>query len=372
MANHRAQAQFDRARWRLMVLLPAWALQTLLAASMMGLFSWRLGDTIKHYDEREKKGETPTIEFAWEATNITMSFIVVLCTFFEIVKFVSESLTPWTMLFTHVIKLTCAAAILALDVVVYIQRSDAHYSLVGIGLDAALIVTAIALVLYAVLTYRRLSAYDDYARPVNVKGYGFSDGIDRDFSYSSRLSVDNNTRRGSTTPSRLSIGSIGGGFNVSHYCAASGSEDEAVHMQTMQRTPSSYSHERDTQFDEYVARRSSLGNSTLKAEVERALSSELDRGSGSPDAIVMGSGVVKTRLRGQSIGRATSYSSDHVLVAVPEEEAEAEHHETDRAALLGRGRRDSDHGRRSPDRGEVDGPAVPQEVDISEPKWRRG
>lgn len=46
------------------MLLPVWALQVLLATSMMGLFSWRLGDTIKHYDERDQKGETPTIEFA--------------------------------------------------------------------------------------------------------------------------------------------------------------------------------------------------------------------------------------------------------------------------------------------------------------------
>ncbi|GJN71280.1 hypothetical protein PLICBS_005343 [Purpureocillium lilacinum] len=369
MANHRAQAQFDRARWRLAVLLPVWALQVLLATSMMGLFSWRLGDTIKHYDERDQKGETPTIEFAWEATNIAMSFIVALCTFVEIAKFVSESLTPWTMLFTHVIKLTCAAAILALDVVVYIQRSDAHYSLVGIALDAALIVTAIALVVYAVVTYRRLSAYDDYARPVNVKGYGFNDGLDRDFSYSSRLSVDNG-KRGSVTSSRLSIGSIGGPFSTSNYRAASGSEDEPVHLQTMERTPSFYSHQRDTQFDEYVARRSSQGNGTLKADVERALSAELERGGGSPDAMVVGSGVVKTRSRGPSIGRAVSYTSDHVLVAVPEEAEAEHHHETDRAALLGRGRRDSDQDHRSADR-ETDGPAVPQEVDVAEPKWRR-
>jgi hypothetical protein len=47
-----------------------------------------------------------------------------------------ESLTPWTMLFTHVVKLTCASAILALDVVVYTQRKE-KYSLVGLGLDVS-------------------------------------------------------------------------------------------------------------------------------------------------------------------------------------------------------------------------------------------
>ncbi|PNY27265.1 Uncharacterized protein TCAP_02815 [Tolypocladium capitatum] len=139
MANHRAQAQFDRAKWRLALLAPPWALQLLLATSMMALFSWRLGDTVKHYDEREREGETPTID--WEATNIGMSFVAAICTLVEIGRFVGASLTPWTMLFTHVVKLTSASAILALDVVVYVQRSDArHHSLVvlGLGLDVAL------------------------------------------------------------------------------------------------------------------------------------------------------------------------------------------------------------------------------------------
>lgn len=63
MANHKSSAQFDRAKWRLWILVPAWALQMLLALGMLGLFSWRLGDTAKHYGEREKHGDVPTIEF---------------------------------------------------------------------------------------------------------------------------------------------------------------------------------------------------------------------------------------------------------------------------------------------------------------------
>lgn len=76
--------------------------------------------------------------YRWETTNIGLSFIIAVCTFFEIGRYVAEALTPWTMLFTHVIKLTCASAILALDVVIYVQRRDAHYSLVALGLDCAL------------------------------------------------------------------------------------------------------------------------------------------------------------------------------------------------------------------------------------------
>lgn len=67
-----------------------------------------------------------------------MSVIIVSFTLFEIARFVSETLTPWTMLFTHVVKLACAAAILALDIVIYVQRSDKNYSLVGLGLDGVL------------------------------------------------------------------------------------------------------------------------------------------------------------------------------------------------------------------------------------------
>lgn len=39
------------------------------------------------------------------------------------------------MLFTHVIKLTCALSTLILDIVVYVQKHDKHYSLVALGLD---------------------------------------------------------------------------------------------------------------------------------------------------------------------------------------------------------------------------------------------
>lgn len=68
---------------------------------------------------------------------MALSFVASVCTFVEMAKFFGEALTPWTMLFTHVIKLTCSLAILSLDVVVYVQRHDRHYSMVGLGLDCA-------------------------------------------------------------------------------------------------------------------------------------------------------------------------------------------------------------------------------------------
>lgn len=161
-------------------------------------------------------------------------------------------------------------------------------------------------------------------------------------------------KRGSVGSHRLSIGSI---RSVSN---------EPVVLQTMQRTPSYYRHERDTQFDEYVARRSSLG---ARPDLERGTSGEYRRdsppGDSSPDSLVV-TGAVQSRARGASITRATSYTSDHVLVAVPEEEHEPldeSARQNDKTSLLGGSRRNSDENL-------MQAPPV-QEVDITEPKWRR-
>jgi hypothetical protein len=63
MASHRAQAQFDRARWRLILLLPFWALQLSITLSLAGLFAYRLGDSIKFYEDRHKlEGLWPKLE----------------------------------------------------------------------------------------------------------------------------------------------------------------------------------------------------------------------------------------------------------------------------------------------------------------------
>ncbi|KAL7797259.1 hypothetical protein V8C37DRAFT_370517 [Trichoderma ceciliae] len=319
MANQRARAQFDRAKWRLLLLGPAWSLQLALAFGMLGLFSWRLGDTIQNFEARNKAGKAPAIEYVWEATNIAMSFVVAICTMFEIGRYFSESLTPWTMLFTHVVKLVCASAILALDVVIYVQRSDSHYSLVGLGMDALLMIIAISLAIYAIIAYRRLSEYDEYAGPINAKSYGSNDGLYTDTSYSSRLGMrDSMDKRGSLGSDRLSIGSIA----------------NPTIIQPAEQRPRRYSHERDTQFDEYISRKTSGGY-------------KLDAASSSPPSeMTLGEslatlGTVHSRSRGSSVSQTISFTSDHVLVSVPEEESETVHTATnrtadrDREALLG-------------------------------------
>ncbi|CAM1504256.1 Fc.00g018470.m01.CDS01 [Cosmosporella sp. VM-42] len=370
--NHRAQAQYARAKWRLMVLLPFWAIQLALTMTMAGLFAWRLGDTMKTYKDEGKKGKAPVIEVVWEVTNIILAFVAALGTFYEIGKYFAEALTPWTMLFTHVIKMTCAIAILALDAVVYAQRHDRHYSLVGLGLDGAFIITACVLVIYSVHCYRRLSMYDDYAHPVNVKPFGYDD-VDRDASYSSKVGVPRPSldKRLSSTSSRLSMASI------------RRPDPQPVPMKPLERTPSQYSHKRDTQFDAYVARRGSAG---MKSDVERAVSGEFGW-SGTPGDLqeeiarresITNTGTVPARPRGASMPRAPSWASDRGLVAVPEEDDEPDKDKEarDREALLADSRRASvdrnSLGNHSIGHHSVEQPPVPQEADVAELKWQRG
>ena len=52
---------------------------------------------------------------------------------------VSETLTPFFMLASYVIKLVLAFANLGLDIVVYQQRTDANYSIVGLAIDCGLL-----------------------------------------------------------------------------------------------------------------------------------------------------------------------------------------------------------------------------------------
>lgn len=68
-----------------------------------------------------------------------LSTTCLILTTVEISKLVAETLTPFAMVFTHVLKMTCALAILGLDVVVYVWRTDGHWPLIGLVIDCALL-----------------------------------------------------------------------------------------------------------------------------------------------------------------------------------------------------------------------------------------
>ena len=206
--------------------------------------------------------------------------------------------------------------------------------------------TASALAVYAILTYRRLSTQGSYAHNLDVKNYGYSDGLDRDSSYPGARRPSLRERRLSLTSTRLSV------------ISARRSSEASIPLESVeqqQRPLSYYSHERDTQFDDYIARRLSVTSD--KEDVERALGaaefgwSSSGTPSGDDDAVSVG--VVKAKSRPVSVpARAPSLASDHVLVSVPEEEdaarsrngGKANEEATIREALLGGGRRTSGSG----------------------------
>lgn len=65
--------------------------------------------------------------------------VSLILTILEVSRLFSETLTPFFLLASHVIKMTCAFAILGLDIVVYTQRSEGNWSLIGLAIDSGLL-----------------------------------------------------------------------------------------------------------------------------------------------------------------------------------------------------------------------------------------
>ncbi|KAK0625324.1 hypothetical protein B0T17DRAFT_590934 [Bombardia bombarda] len=139
MAINLDQVLHGRAGWRLRFLVPCWVFQVAVLLGLMGVFAYRLVETFEHYDEKNKNGRAPMVEVVWEATNVGFSTVSLVLSIIEISKMATESLTPFLMLCTHIIKLTLSFAILGLDITVYLQRTDEHYSIVALALDCGLL-----------------------------------------------------------------------------------------------------------------------------------------------------------------------------------------------------------------------------------------
>lgn len=54
-------------------------------------------------------------------------------------KLAAETLTPWTMLFTHVMKVVICCASLAVDIVWFLEQKDHRYTVAGLVLDIVLL-----------------------------------------------------------------------------------------------------------------------------------------------------------------------------------------------------------------------------------------
>ncbi|KAK6078593.1 hypothetical protein SCUP234_06216 [Seiridium cupressi] len=259
IGSHRDQAHFERARWRKRVLLPCWIVQIPILLTLMGVFSYRLSNTVSTFKEEKDKGGVPMVEFVWECVNIAFSTVSFILDLVQIAKFIAEVLTPFGMLAGNAVSLTLSLAILVLDVVVYVQHADKNYSIVALSLDCALLFFTIIPIIYGVIVYRRLAAFDEYHHPHNVKHYGLNQ--EHDTSYDpSRMSLnvdpqslydptnpsDTRPRRPSFTFKRTASGTSSNGNSVS------------PHPQPDGERRASYDHKRDTQFDDYVARRASV------------------------------------------------------------------------------------------------------------------
>jgi hypothetical protein len=224
-------------------------------------------------------------------------------------------------------------------------------------------IISLALVAYTIYVFRRLSALESHHHTLGVKSFGFrdGDGLERGDSQSNPFGSGfrQTVEKGRSSMHRLSLGSRP-------------DDVDPVPLEEVERRHSLYSHERDTQFDDYVARRGSTGG---------ASGIVVTPPSDSEENGVTAFGQVNSRARGMSMPRDPSWASDHVLVSVPEEddehaaaaaaaaaikETKADEDKKDRQGLL-----NDDERRHSHDDDLTDATKVPQDVDVVEPKWAR-
>ncbi|KAI1371297.1 hypothetical protein F4677DRAFT_450562 [Hypoxylon crocopeplum] len=310
--THRDNAQFSRAKWRKRLLLPCWIVQILLLLGMMGLFSWRLSHTVTTWKDHEDAGEVPMVELVWEAVNVVFSFVSLVITFVSIARFIAEVLTPLPLLFANIMNLVLAFAVLALDIVVYVKYADRQYSLTGLAMDCALIFFTLIPTFYSVVIYRRLLSYDDYHIPGNIKPYGWASSEEpEETAYRSSwleppVPYDpTNPSATATRPRSLSAASRRISLTLSSRGPSplpSPPADPAIDRRA------SYDHKRDTQFDDYVRRRSSAGAGAYSREdVQRALGIEFgwedSQNPNARDSVVSAGSVpvAQARARGDSL-----------------------------------------------------------------------
>ncbi|KAI1333452.1 hypothetical protein F5Y15DRAFT_410357 [Xylariaceae sp. FL0016] len=331
IGSHRDNAQFSRARWRKTILLPCWITQVVLLLGLMGLFSYRLAHTVNTWKDAEDAGDMPAIEVVWEAVNISFSLISLVITLVSIARFIAEAMTPLPLLFGCILNLVLSGAVLALDIVVYIQRADKKYSLVGLGLDCVLMAFTIIPLVYAVVVYRRLLAYDDYHLPGNHRpyGYGGNEEVAEDLAFDSTYDsayLQPTTPYDPTNPSTAAATrprSLSGPRRISLTFSRGTSPSPIPSPPAQPRSrPGSYDHRRDTSFDDYVSRRRS-SSTVLHDDVKRALGAEFGWGdvdrdkreSGISARTVAVAHCPTARTRGNSLLRQTSLEAKMSLTA---------------------------------------------------------
>lgn len=165
--------------------------------------------------------------------------------------------------------------------------------------------------IYGVVVYRRMLMYDEYHTPHhNVKHFGFAKpeetaydpqrgslNVGPEAMYDASAERPARSRGASFTSIRRSLS-----LNPTP------PEPASPPARPELSRPASYDHKRDTQFEDYVKRKSSA---TLHEDVERALSTEFWGRENQSDSGVLASGSVPTaqaRLRADSRSRASSWT----------------------------------------------------------------
>ncbi|KAH6615678.1 hypothetical protein B0J18DRAFT_287604 [Chaetomium sp. MPI-SDFR-AT-0129] len=246
------QVLYARARWRKTILIPLWVFQLTVLLGLMGIFAYRLAETFEHYEEMNKLNQVPIVEVVWEATNVGFNLITLILTIVEIARKATERLTPFMMVSTQIMKLTLAFAVLALDIVAYLQRMDGYYSTIGLSLDCGLLAANLLALIYSIKTYRRVLHYEDYHLTANTRGQVYAPGEES-------LEMGYGSYRG-TTPNKPFDSSSRG--MVTEHTTELHFSDSSYPSQTTQQQPLNPSH----------------SNSDLKRQVDRAISAEFGWG----------------------------------------------------------------------------------------------
>ncbi|KAL2137129.1 hypothetical protein VTI74DRAFT_8761 [Chaetomium olivicolor] len=304
------QVLYARAGWRKAILVPLWIFQILVLLCLMGIFAYRLAETFEHYENEIKEGRVPIVEVVWEATNVGFNLIALVLNILEIARKATERLTPFLMVCTHVIKLTLSFAVLALDIVAYLQRMDGYYSTIGLSLDCGLLAATLASFIYSITVYRRLLKYEDYHLTANAKAQGFVPGDSVELGYNTSYP------RGDSTIKRYS--------DYSSYSYPSQTEPAPQQQGTVtyirpyqpSATPSSTA----------VTTPGSTTTATtddLKAQVDRAIGAEFGwntPNSSSATAHSTGGATATTQRSGSVVVASGTVQAGHATMQAPPQE----------------------------------------------------
>ncbi|PSR77756.1 hypothetical protein BD289DRAFT_486362 [Coniella lustricola] len=158
MAKNLNQAKYDRAGWRLRMLLPLWIAQISLLLLLIGTSAYLFHNALKQNIEVRATG------IAWECINIGISVVSILCTAYEVFRTMTEALTPKTMLVSNVIKLFGVTLSMIMDGMVSGSSLDGWSDGMFV-IHALLVICLLVTGSYATWKWKQVAQYDDYHLP---------------------------------------------------------------------------------------------------------------------------------------------------------------------------------------------------------------